>query len=207
MKKLKVFLYPEGKTYFIEELEQKIGFRYVTKNHFEDQKKIYYLGLQAFIKAEQRELGKRYIDLINSAYLSEVFICDLGKTLGYGLFAAETIEKGEYVGEYTGLVRKNNQRYFVPINDYCYIYPIIDKMGCNYVIDGTEGNLTRFINHSYAPNLKPTFAYNAGYFHLIFLSIKKIKKGEQLCYNYGRHYWYIRQPPQPLWNYKGDFYI
>ena len=70
-----------------------------------------------------------------------------------------------------------------------------DEDGINYVIDATNGNLTRFINHSYNPNLQPMYAFIEGFYHLIFLTIKPIKNGEQLAYNYGNNYWYLRGKP------------
>ena len=41
------------------------------------------------------------------------------------LTAEEEIPPRTYVGEYTGIVRKNNRRYFTPMNNYCYEYPFI----------------------------------------------------------------------------------
>jgi SET domain-containing protein len=108
------------------------------------------------------------------------------------------LQKGIYIGEYTGVVRENRRVYFAPLNNYCYEYPVPDGIGKNYVIDATKGNFTRFINHSYEPNLKPVYAFLDGFYHLIFLSLRVIQKGEQLCYDYGRHYWVIRPVPEEL---------
>lgn len=196
--KPRIYLYPDGGSYSIEELEQKLGFKHLPQNIFEGQEEIYRRGLQAEVDLKQKELGKRYIDRIESAYLPEVSIHDLGKKVGYGLFAEEGIPNGAYVGEYTGLVRKNDRRYCAPMNNYCYEYPVLDEIERSHVIDATDGNLTRFINHSFEPNLKPVHVYHEGYFHLIFLAIKEIEKGDQLCYNYGKQYWYVRQPPETL---------
>jgi len=192
-------LYPYGEPHSIRELEKKLGFRYLAQNVFEQKLEIYHLGIKVKVDAEQREVGERYIEQIRAAYIPDVSIRNLGKVVGHGLFAEEWVACGEYVGEYTGCVRKDDQRYCAPVNNYCYEYPVLDKLGRHYVIDATQGNLTRFINHSYQPNLKPVYAYYEGYFHLIFLSLRDIQKGEQLCYNYGKEYWYVRQPPKPLY--------
>jgi hypothetical protein len=64
------------------------------------------------------------------------------------------------------------------------------------VIDATQGNFTRFINHSNRPNLKPFYAFFDGLYHMILISIKDISKGEQFSYDYGPKYWYIRSPPE-----------
>lgn len=192
----RIFLYPEGGEYSIPELEEKVGYRHLAQSTHEEE--VYELGLKAKVTSEQKALGARYIDAICSAYIPKVSLHALGEKVGYGLFAEEEISQGAYVGEYTGHVRPNNQRYFSPMNNYCYEYPVPDDIGRNYVIDATDGNLTRFINHSYTPNLNPIHVYHEGYFHLIFLAIHDIERGEQLCYNYGKQYWYVRQPPQPL---------
>ena len=161
-------LYPEGGSYTIEELERKLGFKHLVRNIFEDREEVYRRGLETEVDLKQKELGKRYIDRIESAYMPKVSIHDLGKKVGYGLFAEERIIDGAYVGEYTGLVRKNDRRYCTPMNNYCYEYPILDELDRSYVIDATDGNLTRFINHSYHTNLKPLHVYYKGYFNLIF---------------------------------------
>ena len=102
------------------------------------------------------------------------------------------------MGEYTGIVRENVRIYFAPLNNYCYEYPVPDALGRSFVIDATRGNFTRFINHSRAPNLKPVYAFFDGFYHLIFLSLKEIQKGEQLSYDYGRNYWLLRSDPEEL---------
>lgn len=191
-------LYPDGGSYTIDELEERLGYKHLSQNTFKDPIEVYQKGLQVSVTPEQKELGKRFIDQIDAAYIPEVSLHDLGEKLGYGLFAEEIILEGAYVGEYTGHVRKNDQRYSTPQNNYCYEYPILDELERSYVIDATAGNLTRFINHSYEPNLKPVHVYHEGYFHLIFIALKMIQKGEQLSYNYGKQYWYVRQPPEPL---------
>jgi SET domain-containing protein len=66
------------------------------------------------------------------------------------------------------------------------------------VIDATAGCLTRFINHSSNPNLTPIHAYWEGFYHLIFLSLRAIHPGEQLTFDYGETYWYIREKPVTL---------
>ena len=120
----------------------------------------------------------------------------IDEDVGYGLYAEEAIEAGEYVGEYTGTVRRNDRRYFEPLNNYCYEYPVLDEIGRSFVIDATRGNATRFINHSFDPNLKPIHVFVEGFYHLIFIAIKRIEKGYQLAYDYGVNYWYVRNPPK-----------
>lgn len=198
-------LFLEKKLLTLSELEQKLGYRHVPLIQFEnlvDEQEVYLKGLeqekQGEVSAQALELGKQYHPLILDSYLSPASVRWVDEAVGYGLFAEETIEKGAYVGEYTGTVRKNNRRYFEPLNNYCYEYPVQDEIGRNYVIDASQGCLTRFINHSFHPNLQPCYAYWQGYYHLIFLSLCQIEIGEQLSYDYGENYWYLRQKPHDL---------
>jgi len=186
----------------LEELQKQLNFQYLSKNSFENKRRIKALGMAKWKKGEINEealsLGERFHSQIKAAYIPSVSVRWINEQVGHGLFAEIDIEEGAYVGEYTGHVRENNQRYFKPLNNYCYEYPVPDDIGRSHVIDATSGNLTRFINHSYTPNLRPVHAFYEGFYHLIFLALCPIQAGQQLSYDYGRNYWYIREQPQPL---------
>jgi hypothetical protein len=194
-----VLLEPDGIVYSVEELEKRIPFKYIALLSFEDAEDVLARGRAKFqnnlVTPEALELGQKYIGKINAAYIPHVSVRWIGNKVGYGLFAEEKILKGSYVGEYTGIVRKNDRRYFEPLNNYCYEYPVDDEIGRSFVIDATQGNLTRFINHSSNPNLQPIHVFYNGYYHLIFVALRPIQKGEELSYDYGESYWYLRGPP------------
>lgn len=199
----KVFL--DNQKFSIQELEKRLQFKYLSQNAFEskrDRDEIHRRGLKKLqdlqVSQEAQDLGKKWIDSILSSYISNVSVRFIHETVGFGLFSEEDLSVGTFVGEYTGLVRKNDRRYTEPLNNYCYEYPVPDNLGRSYVIDATQGNLTRFINHSFHPNLKPFHVFYDGFYHLIFLTIFPIQKGAQLFYNYGNSYWYIREPPTLL---------
>ena len=194
-----VLLHPDGLLYSIPELEERIPFKYLPKLAFEDRADVLARG-QAKHQSNQvtrqaQELGNKFIEKINAAYIPHVSVRWISGKVGYGLFAEEEISEGSYVGEYTGIVRKNDRRYFEPLNNYCYEYPVDDEIGRSFVIDATQGNLTRFINHSSKPNLKPIHVFYEGYYHLIFIALRPIQKGEELRFDYGESYWYLREPP------------
>lgn len=198
-------IYPRKEFYTLQELENHLHFTYLPQISFEtplEQKEIRKKGLAQWkrkeICTEALELGEKFHEKIKSAYIPDVSIRYLDKSLGYGLFAEKEIEIGSYVGEYTGIVRKNDRRYTQPLNNYCYEYPVLDSIGRSFVTDATQGNLTRFINHSYVPNIRPVHLFYEGFYHLIFIAIKPIPKGTQLSYNYGQNYWHIREPPKEL---------
>ncbi len=189
----------------IQDLEQRLQFKYLPALAFESpeaQRLIREKGLAKWkngeVSKEAEALGRRFLEQITAGYIAPVTVAWVSETVGHGLFAAEEIAAGSYVGEYTGLVRKNERNYFQPLNSYCYEYPVPDEIGRSYVIDATAGHLTRFINHSAAPNLRPVHVFHDGCFHLIFLALQDIKKGAQLSYHYGNNYWYVREPPAPI---------
>ena len=205
IRKRKFLLYPGGSLNSIPELEEKLNFKFLPHIVFESLKEkrdIRARGLKKLanneISQEALDLGNRFISNIDASYISNVSVRWINKEVEYGLFAEEDLDIGSYVGEYTGVVRKNDRRYSEPLNNYSYKYPVLDDNGRNFVIDATQGHLTRFINHSYAPNLKPIHVFHDGFFHLIFLVIQPIKKGSQLFYNYGSTYWYLRKKAQVL---------
>lgn len=196
---------PDGKFYTIPELEAHLKFKFLPHIAFEtpeDREEVRRRGLDQLqnngIPEAAQSFGAQFREEIQASFIPKVSVRWLNENAGYGLFAEETLEAGSYVGEYTGIVRRNDRRYTEPLNNYCYEYPVPDEIGRSFVVDATSGHLTRFINHSSTPNLKPTYAFYDGFYHLIFLAIHQIEKGSQLFYDYGAHYWYIREQPQDL---------
>src|SRR5947208_1144051 len=118
-------LHPDG-LLSLDQLQERIPFKYLPALIFEDQADVFTRGQakhQNNLVSEQAlELGKKFIDKINSAYIPLVSVRWISERVGYGLFAEETIVAECYVGEYTGMVRKNDRRYFEPLNNYCYEY-------------------------------------------------------------------------------------
>lgn len=158
-----------------------------------EKEEIYRRCLQATKTDEAMALGKRFVN----ARMPEIEVRFLGDLVGHGAFLTEDLPQEGFVGEYVGTVRRNDIRRY-SLNNYLYTYPIEDINGINYVIDATIGSKTRFINHSFSPNLKPFYAFWGNFFHVIFLTTRPIKKGEQLLFDYGESYWYLRKWPQEL---------
>ena len=103
---------------------------------------------------------------------------------GLGLFAEKGFDKGDFVIEYTGTLVRN------AVADHRggkYLFQVNSR----WTIDGSgRGNLSRYINHSCAPNC---VAYTRGKRVLIY-SRRRISPGEELSYDYGKEYFdeYIR---------------
>ena len=108
---------------------------------------------------------------------------------GSGLFAACNIKKGEQVIEYIGdkvTKREGDKRADKQIkkaeknkkNGMVYIFELNKK----YDIDGSPlYNKARYINHSCDPNCEVDIVDNK----IWISSIRPIKKGEELSYDYG----------------------
>jgi hypothetical protein len=188
-----------------EELEKHLHFKYLSQIAFEsveEREEVYVKGMAQLrtgqVKKEAIELGEKFYQEIETGWIPAVSVRKVNEQVGNGLFVERPISAGAFVGEYTGIVRKNDRRYTEPLNNYCYEYPVPDHIGRSYVIDATQGNLTRFINHSYQPNLKPVHVFWKGFYHLIFLALVDIEVGEQLSYDYGHSYWHVRSAPLSL---------
>ena len=124
--------------------------------------------------------------------MKKIYFKKKSKTHGFGLYAVVNINKNtkviEYVGDRVtkkegdrradmqalrGLRNKNNGK--------VYIFELSKR----YDIDGfVRYNYARFINHSCKPNCEVQNVKN----RLWILSKKKIKKDEELTYNYGYSY-------------------
>lgn len=97
---------------------------------------------------------------------------------GLGLFALEAIPKDvciiEYVGKYLTDEEYENSR-----SRYLF------DLGDGKVLDGSpRWNKARYINHSCLPNCETEIHKN----HIYVRSIRKIKPGEELAYDYGTEY-------------------
>ncbi|MCH9618331.1 MAG: hypothetical protein SP4CHLAM5_04600 [Chlamydiia bacterium] len=117
--------------------------------------------------------------------------------VGYGVFARENISYLSYIGEYAGVVR-GRRRFTDKKNDYIFGY-MVGRFGTPWIIDAEKkGNFTRFINHSFSPNINSRGVVIDGVYHVIFFANKTIRKGEQLTYDYGPTYWNKRPYPQDV---------
>lgn len=138
-------------------------------------------------------LGVRFQKEISSGYIPKISIRYIDEVFEYGVFAEENIPIGAYIGEYTGLIRKRKRRADRK-NDYCFEYTIGDWVYNPFIIDAKErGNFTRWINHSEDPNVESLSVFVDGIMHIIFVALKPIKAGSQMCYHYGDTFWKKRR--------------
>jgi hypothetical protein len=151
-----------------------------------------------FDKTEKFALRTRLFEnKINSGYIAPMTIEWIDEMVGYGIFAAQDFKKGEYIGEYTGVVRRRAWGYWIYQNEYSITYP--NHTMRRFCVDGQgQGNELRFSNHSYNPTMEPVVADDKGLLHSLFIAKRNISMGEQLTWDYGEDFWSIRNPPQEL---------
>ncbi len=111
------------------------------------------------------------------------------KVHGRGVFASKNIKKGEMIIEYIGekVTRSEGDRRsekrikkYLHSNQTGSVY--IFQLNHRYDIDGSPYyNKARYINHSCNPNCEVDIIKN----RIWIKALKKIKKGEELCYDYG----------------------
>ena len=109
---------------------------------------------------------------------------------GNGVFATETIEKGERIVRYKGTLRSHDdvdEEYGdIDEDGHTFLFTLND----DYVLDAnSEGNIARWINHSCKPNCEAVLEEDDGddrrKDRVFIEATRKIKPGEELAYNYG----------------------
>ncbi|ESZ89774.1 hypothetical protein SBOR_9846 [Sclerotinia borealis F-4128] len=121
----------------------------------------------------------------------------LGKSqlqgVGFGLFTAEPIKKGDFLHEYAGeVISENEANRRGVIYDRKYSSFLFD-LNKEWIIDGARmGNKTRFINHAETEadglNCIAKILLVHGEHRIEFRASRDIKIGEELFFNYGKKF-------------------
>ena len=109
---------------------------------------------------------------------------------GNGMFAVAQIAKGERLIEYKGRRRTHEQVDAGDTGDADSGHTFLFTLNEVFVIDANfEGNSARWINHSCAPNCEAILDEDPGgdrrRDRVFIESIRDIRQGEELTYNYG----------------------
>jgi hypothetical protein len=150
---------------------------------------------KGFLDQKQLWLGAYFQKEIEECAMAPVRLRWIDNHVGWGVFAEEDLKPMRYIGEYAGNVRRKKRSDVH--NAYCFQYAIVEDESTPYTIDALDqGGIVRFINHSSSPNLMSALATKQNLCHIVLFASRLIRKGEQLCYNYGPDYWKKRIPPQ-----------
>ncbi|KAJ3320549.1 hypothetical protein HDV06_005172 [Boothiomyces sp. JEL0866] len=110
---------------------------------------------------------------------------------GFGLYAKQDIPANQVIGLYTGVVTANSDN-----TDYEWEYQTdeIDDEEVSIGINALKyGNYLRFANHvGDDSNSKPEFVPHNGLWHVLYVAVKDIKKGEEITTDYGEAYFASR---------------
>lgn len=145
-------------------------------------------------------LGKLHATQIEKGEAPDLAIRWIDDHIGYGAFTVRPYKKWEFIGEYTGILRRR-RLFFPTTNDYCFMYPREWLPLSAFTIDSAKhGTLTRFINHSDFPNCESVSVFHGGIFHIIFRATQDLPADTELRYDYGDIYWRRRKklPEEPI---------
>ncbi len=137
---------------------------------------------------QQLWFGNFFKTEIESPFIPDVILRYIDPVLGWGVFANRNFRKMEFIAEYSGVLRKSKRK--DKTNAYCFDYTMTNGESTPYTIDAQDrGGISRFINHSQTPNLQSSLATIDFFSHVILITSRPIKRGEQLLYDYGPDYW------------------
>ncbi|MBP6892243.1 SET domain-containing protein-lysine N-methyltransferase [Candidatus Babeliales bacterium] len=143
-----------------------------------------------------QKLSKQYWSQVENYTLAPMYLQWISTNIGYGVFAAQDIQKDDFIGVYAGQLRVMRERNHVMPEDvdYAWYYPINTLSDQRILIDGKlKGNELRFINHDQRPNTKCIDLFVNGRFYMCYVATKNIAKDAQLTISYGDGYWDSRQ--------------
>uniref|UniRef100_A0A672N2Q3 Histone-lysine N-methyltransferase EHMT1-like n=1 Tax=Sinocyclocheilus grahami TaxID=75366 RepID=A0A672N2Q3_SINGR len=115
--------------------------------------------------------------------------------MGWGVKTLQDIPQGTFVCEYVGEIISDTEA-DVREND-SYLFSLDSKVGDMYCVDARfYGNISRFINHHCEPNLFPCRVFTSHqdlrFPHIAFFACKNISAGDELGFDYGRHFWDVK---------------
>jgi hypothetical protein len=188
--------------YSPEEFHQVTGVQYLPQLIFENEKTHERVRAQCrstvrsgLITSEMKWLGALDAQRIQRHFIANVSIRWIDEIRGHGLFAEQALAAGDYVGEYTGIVRKR-MIFSLNHNDYCFSYPTSEVGFRRHMIDALKnGNELRYANHSRKPGMEPRCVLVDGVLHVIFEAIQNLPAGSELTFNYHHNYWKTRTHP------------
>ncbi|XP_030376135.1 histone-lysine N-methyltransferase Su(var)3-9 isoform X2 [Scaptodrosophila lebanonensis] len=135
--------------------------------------------------------------LVQNGRKIELVLFKTSNGRGWGVRTPQALRKGEFVCEYVGEIittEEANERgkaYDDKGRTYLFDLDYNTAAESEYTIDAAAyGNVSHFINHSCDPNLAVFPCWiehlNVSLPHLVFFTLRPIKAGEELCFDYIR---------------------
>jgi hypothetical protein len=180
-----------------DQLQKITGARYIPYLEFDSFHTLKKVAVRKRIRLtpERLWLSAYFKEELLKGFVPKVSVRWTDDKIGWGLFAERDFQTMEFIAEYSGLVRARSKK--DSKNAYCFEYLLIPDEETPYLIDAQDqGGISRYINHHPNPNLSSTFTLIEEIPHVILYTCKSIKKGEQLCFDYGPDYWKKRSPPR-----------
>ncbi|MEI6242317.1 MAG: SET domain-containing protein-lysine N-methyltransferase [Chlamydiota bacterium] len=145
------------------------------------------------VEFQRSWLASFYEKEIREGFFIPATLQRVNSEIGFGLYSSLNVLEGGFIGTCTGVVRKRNRK--MRDNPYCFQYAFSDLS-----IDARDrGNLTRFINHSFSPNVELISVLTPPLFQMIYVAKKPIAKGEEILADYGKNYWKdLRKTPKSI---------
>lgn len=149
-------------------------------------------SLYAYDPERYEVYAQRYAQDVHVKHHAPMVLRWISDVVGYGVFAGKNIKKGDFIGEYSGVLREVKRA--GDNLDYAWYYSLDGIGGKKLVVDGKkQGNELRFINHANNPNtIRIDVLGKDGIFHVVYIASKDIKKDEQLTVSYGEGYFTSR---------------
>lgn len=133
---------------------------------------------------------------IEEKHRAPIYLAWVSPEIGWGVFAAQDIDKDDFIQEYTGIVCDKKS-----CKDTSYAWYFLKTTpNQGFMMDAKrEGNEMRFVNHSDQSNvLSLSILGKDGRFHVCYLATHDIKKDQQLLVDYGAAYWADRKDHQMI---------
>lgn len=147
-------------------------------------------------RKEFEELSRLYGPPVRQEKIAPVFIAHIAEEVGFGLFAGERLEAGEFIGEYTGIVQEGREVFEESSEggyetDYTWDYPDAWYEERLFEINALrKGNELRYVNHSFSPNVRVEHTLLENRWVIFFLASERVEAGTQLTVDYGEEYWF-----------------
>lgn len=144
-------------------------------------------------KIEFDALSERYAAKIKAAKTAPLYIAACTES-GYGLFADAAIKKDDFIAQYSGIIEeaKDEAKQIDGkwTTDYAWDYPdAVPGFPPLQINAFSAGNISRFINHSFEPNVLVEHCLLDDGWCIFFIAARDIKKDEQIFADYGDDYW------------------